>query len=151
MASTITFTDAIGAATLKNGKPVPGDRFSAWTLRSVPVGDFAHRQSDGALSRFKVRDDYGVSFELRAIPVRTTGGVRLVDIADRLVYHLLNGGTCTVNTGDTASSSYATLGLMPGTEPQLTLSDPRMLEYTLAVSLINLAGSPVRLVCYYDA
>lgn len=151
MATSISFTDTIGAATLTNGKPFPGDRFANWTPLSRPFGESASRQSDGRITRFRLRDDFGASFELRGIPVRTTGALRLVDIADRLVYHLLNGGTCTVNTGDAESNSYATCSLMPETEPQLQLSDPQALEYTLSVSLLNVAGSPVRMVCHYDA
>lgn len=76
-------------------------------------------------------------------------GVSLAEIADRLKYHLLNGGTCTVYTNDAAASSYATCGLKPGTTPQLTLSDRRTLEYTLSLQLINLAGSPARFLAAY--
>ena len=151
MSTSIMFTDGIGAATLTNGKPTPADRFTGWVTKSLPVGDSANRQSDGALTRLRYRTDYGASFSLTMIPVATTGGQRLVDIADRLIFWLLNGGTCTVNTGDAESNSYATCGLMPGTTPTLALSDKRNLEYTLTLDLINLAGSPVRMVCHYAA
>jgi len=150
MATSITFTDAFGAATLTNGKPFPGDRFSNWVPNSRPFGDIAARQSDGAQTRFKVRDDYGASFELRGIPVRTTSGARLVEIADRLCYHLMNGGTCTVTCGDTDTRVYTSVGLMPGSEPSLTLSDPRLLEYTLALTVLQVGGSPARMTCHYD-
>jgi hypothetical protein len=149
MATSITFTDGIGAATLTNGKPSPGDRFSGWTPTTKPIGDSASRQSDGLTAMFKFRDDYGASFALVHIPVVLTGGVRLTDIADRLVAWLMAGGTCAVNTGDAESNSYATCGLMPGTTPTLTLSDRVNLEYTLSLSLINVAVSPVRMVCHY--
>lgn len=151
MATSITFTDGIGAATLTNGKPSPGDRFSNWIQSTKPIGDSAPRQSDGRLSMFVFRTDYGASFELTQIPVATTGGVRLVDIAARLVAWLLSGGTCAVNTGDVASAAYATCGLAPGTTPSLTLSDKRNLEYSLSLSLINVAGSPVAMSCNYLA
>ena len=39
----IMFTDAIGAATLKNNMPVPGDRFANWVPDSSPVGQTAVR------------------------------------------------------------------------------------------------------------
>lgn len=150
MATTITFTDTVGAATLKNGKPSPADRFANWVPLSRDVGDSAPRMSDGAVSMFVYRTDYGCSFELRSIPVAAVSGVRLVEVADRLIKHLLRGGTCAVNTGDSASSSYATCGLMPGTTPSLVQSDAAHLEYTLSLSLINLAGSPVAMVCRYS-
>lgn len=149
MATTITFTDSIGAATLSNGKPTPGDRFGNWVPQSKPIGDSVNRMSDLALMMFKTADSYGATFELSQIPVATSGGNRLVDIAARLVYHLQNGGTCAVNTGDVEANSYATCGLMPGTTPSLTLSDRQSLEYTLSLALINLAGSPVAMVCHY--
>ena len=75
--------------------------------------------------------------------------VSMVDVADRLIYHLLNGGTCAVNTNDAATSAYATCGLKPGTTPSLELTDRRALEYTLSLQLVNLAGSPARMSCYY--
>lgn len=151
MSTSIVFTDAIGAATLTNGKPSPGDRLSNFVPDPQPIGDSVNRASDLALMMFKTADQYGCSFDLTQIPVATTGGLRLVEIAARLVYHLLNGGTCAVNTGDVSSSSYATCGLMPGTKPTLRLSDKTNLEYTLSLSLINLAASPVMMVCRYAA
>lgn len=151
MATTITFTDGIGAATLSNAKPVPGDRLTGWVTHTKPVGDSTNRQSDGALTMFVYRTAFGCSFSLTQIPVATASGVRLADVADRLIAWLLQGGTCTVNTGDVEGNSYATCGLMPNTTPTLTLSDTKNLEYTLSLSLINLAGSPVRMVCHYAA
>lgn len=149
MATSITFTDGVGAATLTNGKPTPGDRLSSFVPLTKPVGDSVSRQSDGAISMFVFRTDYGASFTLTQIPVATTGGVRLVDIAARLIAWLMLGGTCVVNTGDVGSASYATCGLMPGTTPTLQLADRVNLEYTLSLSLINLAASPVAMVCHY--
>lgn len=149
--ASITFTDGIGSATLTNGKPAPGDRFANWVEKPVPFGDSARRQSDGLLTKLRLRDDFGCSFDLTQIPVATTGGQRLVDIAARLVYWLQNGGTCAVNTADNESNSYATCALMDGTTPSLVLSDKRNLEYTLTLSLVNVAGSPARMVCHYAA
>jgi hypothetical protein len=151
VATTIVFTDYIGAATLSNGKTAPGDRFGNWVPITRPYGESAARQSDGAITMFLFRADYGASFELSQIPVLTTGGVRLVDIADRLIAWLLLGGTCAVNTGDVGAASYPTCGLLPGTTPTLTMSDRKNLEYTLSLSLLNVAGSPVPMVCHYLA
>lgn len=149
MPTTISFTDTIGAATLSNGKTAPADRFSSWLPKSLPMGDAIERDSDGARIMFQTRDDWGVTFELRRIPSQTAGGVSMFEIADRLRRHLLMGGTCTVNTGDAGSRSYATCGLMPGTEPQLTQTDARAIEHTLSLALINLAGSPTQMICRY--
>lgn len=97
----------------------------------------------------RLRTDYGARFELPHISSRRSGGVAPVDLADRLINHLLNGGTCSVITGDVLSSTYATCGLKPGTTPTLQLTNRRAIEYTLALHLINLAGSPSQMVCRY--
>jgi hypothetical protein len=147
----IQFTDAIGAATLSNQKPSPADRFSSWVPATIPYGESTTRQSDHATSMFVFGTDYGASFELTKIPVKTIGGVRAIDIAVRLIAWLLLGGTCTVNTGDADGNSYATCGIKPGTTPTLMLADKKNLEYTLSLSLINLAGAPVPMLCHYRA
>lgn len=149
MATTITFTDDVGAATLTNGKAVPADRFANWTPMKRPIGDVAFRLSDEALTRIRTSWRYGASFELQNIPVAAVGGVRNVEVADRLIAHLLNGGTCAVNTGDTASTSYATCGLMPGSEPTLAQTNRGPIEYSLTLAVINLAGSPSQMFCRY--
>lgn len=74
---------------------------------------------------------------------------RQVDNADRLVEWLLSGGTCQVDTGDYDGNSYATCSLMPGMSPSLVLTDKKLLEYTLSLPLINLAGARMR--CHYAA
>lgn len=147
--ASIVFTDSIGAATLTNGKPTPGDRFASWTLKSQPIGDSVERDSDGARIMFPVRDDWGVTLELRGIPSVTVSGVAPVDIADRLCRWLLLGGQCAVHTDDATAHVYATCGLMPGTTPTLQLSNPKTAEYTLSVALINQAVSPVQMACHY--
>lgn len=146
----ITFTDAIGAATLRNAYGAPADRFANWTPITRPVGDSAVAQGTGARSMFRFRDDYMASFELRGISSHATSGVAPIDVADRLIYHLLNGGTCSVATEDADANTYATCGLAPGADPQLQLADPQNLEYTLTLTLINLAAVPARMVCRYD-
>ena len=306
----IIFTDGIGQAVLHNAKPAPANRFSNWTPRPLPFGDKANRQSDGALTMIRLRDDFGATFDLTGIPVAaqktnlievngditgtvgalptgmlvvapstavvtlvgasvgsvgynnliakhtygspgtaigyfnfaatnahhltgscwvyipsaasltaltlgwepggtgTVGSVvtatadltkrdqwqqiistgtvtgtgdlnivlritsaaspvlysdlwsitdaddglttRMVDVADRLAYHLENGGTCEVDTGDYDGNIYATCGLAPGaTASPPVLSDKKNLEYTLSLSLVNLAGSPARMRCHY--
>ena len=68
----IIFTDEIGTAVLHNGRPAPGNRFSNWKPNPMPIGDKANRQSDGALTMFRYRDDFGATFDLVGIPVAST-------------------------------------------------------------------------------
>jgi hypothetical protein len=149
MPTSITFTDALGAATLTNQKPFPGDRFGGWEPHTVPIGTAVSRQSDGAISMFVYRTDYGASFELRAIPSLIVAGVSMNQLADRLVAWLMQGGTCSIATGDAESNVYPTCGLRPGSSPACSLSDVQMLEYTLTLDVINLAASPRQMVCRY--
>ena len=147
----ITFTDAVGAATLQNNfYGTAAARFANWTPMSRPFGDSVSRQSDGAISFFKYRTDYMASFELTHVPIKSqTGAVNYVAIADRLIAWLLQGGQCAVFTEDTLSSAYATCGLAPGTTPSLKLVDRANLEYSLSLQLLNLAVSPVQMIAQY--
>jgi hypothetical protein len=144
----LTFTDDVGAATLQSDWPSPADRFGNWTPIKRPVGDSANRLSDETLYMFRTSWRYGASFEIRGLGMGAAAGSAL-DIADRLIAHLLNGGSCAVFTEDKLSSSYATCGLMPGVAPSLQQTDARSIEYTISLSLINLAGSPVQMICHY--
>jgi hypothetical protein len=146
----ITFTDAVGAATLTNNFADPASRFANWTPMTRPFGDSVSRLSDGAITMFITRRDYGASFDLVGIPVKAqSGGTNLVAVADRLIAWLLSGGQCNVATGDSLGSDYPTCGLWPGTTPTLRMTNPKTLEYTLSLQVINLAVSPVRLDCVY--
>lgn len=64
------------------------------------------------------------------------------EIADRLGYHLENGGTCTVNTGDISDTVHSTARLQPGSSPELRLTDRELMEYTLSLQLL-LTSAPV--------
>lgn len=75
-------------------------------------------------------------------------GVSMVEVADRLIYHLRNGGNCTVYPNDVVGTAY-TCGLKPGTVPTLDFSDRRALEYTLNAQLLNLNSPASRMLAYY--
>lgn len=140
MATTIAFTDTVGAATLDNGKTAPHDRFTNWTPRTRPHGERAARQSDKKLTVIRFGTLYGVHFELPYIP--SAGASSKLLIADRLVYHLETGGVCTVNTGDAASTSFSNAIVNPDIEPELRLTDREHMEYTLSLDLL-LTSAPI--------
>lgn len=143
MSTSITWTDAGGAATLNNGKPVPGDRFSQWEPSSPTVRDEEESLATGQLYTFTFRSDYLVTFELRQIPQSSMATML------RLQRHLTSGGTVSVNTGDATSHVYATCCLQKGADPKPRLADPRNLEYSMSFALRNVAGSPVDMICQY--
>lgn len=140
MSTEIQFTDGTGAATLNNGKAAPHDRLANWTPATRPAGETAARQSDRAITMVKFRTEYRVHFELPFIP--SSGANSKVTIADRLIAHLMEGGVCTVNTGDAASSSYSNARMNPDSPPELRLSDRDLMEYTLSLDLL-LTSAPV--------
>lgn len=141
MPSSISWTDATGAASLTNGKPVPGDRFGNWTPRNPPVNDAENSLADGVLHTFEFRVDYTAAFELRGIPNTSQ------DLALRLMLHLERGGAVSVATGDAAARTYGSCKLAPGTKPEFTLSDPVYIEYTLSLVLLNTAAASM--LCIY--
>lgn len=154
----ITFTNLEGVArTLQSDYPDGvGCRLKSFHRDGgKPIGDMAHALADEALYRFRTSRRYSASFEM---PGLRMGGFNASsfaasphDIACELIAALLNGNgfTCALYTEDAYANSYPTLGLMPGTEPELALTDRRTMEYTLSLSLINLAASPVPIECHY--
>lgn len=141
MTTSITWTDAGGAATLTNGKPVPADRFTGWTPGSPVVKAEAASLATGQPFPFVFRNDYTATFALDKIPNTSQATVL------RLIRWLESGGVVTVNTGDAASRTYASCYLPVGVRPGFALSNPRFLEYTLTLTLANIAGADM--LCAY--
>ncbi len=126
----IQWTDDIGAATLA----CIGYTFMNWTPDSnfigesqVPVGDnvtytFAYRPAD-EVATFDIGQI--ANTELR--------------LALRLKKWLVRGGQITINTRDSESRVY-TARVAPGTTPELKMTDPIELEYTLTVHVTNVVA-----------
>ena len=135
----IVFDDAgtDGDMILRGSAPGPATRAENWIPANYrPKSDGAHVLANERRYVFEpLGKQYGASFEVRRIA--------MVEIADRLIAHLLNGGTCELYLEDTPNASYTNCGLMPDSTPTLTLSDPVNVEYTLAVALINSDGDPM--------
>lgn len=141
--ASIQFTDGTGAVTLQSAWPAPANRFGAWRPFAVPIGEGAHALGTGQRYQFVHRTDYGASFEIRGL-VNTD-----VDLALRLQAHLISGGTCTVNTADAASRSYATCCIAPDAEVSIEGPDVVTLEYVVRVAVINVAAAPAAMLCEY--
>lgn len=103
----------------------------------------AHTVANEQLFRFRTSSRHGAHFEIPGL------GGSAIDIANKLKFHLLDGGTCAVIAEDTVGSSYPACGLMPGTVPELAMRDARMVEYSIRLSLINLSPSPAEMVVHY--
>lgn len=149
MPAEITFTDTIGPATLRNNRPEPADRFTGWTPDSKPVGTIVYAQARGRAGvLFRTGDIYSAAFRLPSIRAQVYDGVSMLDVADRLRYHLLNGGTCEVDTNDDEGRIY-TCALAEGATPSLTLADRVLLEYALDLVLVNVGETPGAMICHY--
>jgi hypothetical protein len=145
----ITFDDGSGTILLRNTRLTPGDRFANWIPANYrPFGGGAHTLADETRHVFTLRTDYGASFEVRGLGMGNLANGSL-DYAERLMAHLLNGGTCAVYPQDTPAASYTNCGLAPGTTPTLTQTDARALEYTLSLAVLNLDGAAM--TCHYAA
>lgn len=140
----ITFTDGTGAATLTpypNAGNAAGKRFRAWEPFQRPFGEGAWALGSGRHYRWSFRTDYGASFELPGIPSDD------LDVALRLQAHLLGGGSCTVYTLDANGATYSNCYLAPDADVTIQREDPRFVEYTVALALVNLDGDPM--LCEY--
>lgn len=122
-----------------------GSRFAGWTPFDLPRQDVAETMATAALIVFdRANEIPGATFRIPMIRADATGQ----DSCQRLLRHLRRGGTVAVNTEDRSDRSYATCGLTPGSQPSLVRSDDGHF-YELALSLVNLAASPPRLLCDY--
>jgi hypothetical protein len=143
----IVFTDEVGTVTLTNGKPYPASRFTKWEP-TQPFTDknaaSATRLGSGQRDAFVFRTDYGAKFQLQSIPATKHGD------CVRLLRWLQGGGFIAVNTGDVNGASYPTCGIAEGTTPALTFApDGAVIQYALQLEVLNLADTPVAMVCQY--
>lgn len=151
----ITFTSLDGySRTLQSDYPDPACRLRNFHADSQPIGDFTHDLAKEQLHRFRTSIRHGCHFEMPALRMgaftASSAFAPPASIANELKLALLNGSTCALFTEDADGNSYATCGLMPGTTPELTLVNRRSMEYSLRLSLINLADTPVPMVCHYQ-
>lgn len=146
----ITFNDGEGTMYLRSQWASPANRFANWTPENYrPVGatdEAGVTLANETVHVFTVRTDHGASFDMPGLAAGAEADGPL-DLADRLVAHLLNGGTCAVYTEDNDAASYTNCGLRPGTSPEIRQTDARAIEYTLSLSLLNLAGAAM--TCHY--
>lgn len=143
MSTSIAFTDATGSATLTNGLPSPGDRFTDWTPISPPEESAVNGLGTGTRHQWLFRQDYGASFSLDKIPVAE------LDVVMRLLRWLRTGGSVTVNTGDRIARSYTAKAFPGWTIPEgPAFSDHQMLTYTLELKLKNTASADM--LCNYS-
>lgn len=114
---------------------MPSDRFTGWTPQSPVVKAEADSLGTAQPYPFVFRTDYAVTFSLDKIPNTSQATVL------RLIRWLEAGGVVTVNTGDASNRTYASCYLPKGAHPSFTQTDKRFLEYTLSLTLVNVAAA----------
>lgn len=137
----IDFTDGTGAATLESLIAFPGNRFRNWVPASRPIGPGVPTLGTGEMHRWVFRTDHMASFEQPGLKASQ------LEIAARLCIHLLNGGTITITTTDSASRVY-TARMAPDSEPSISGPDAETWEYTFAMVALNTAATVMR--CTYS-
>lgn len=138
---TVAFNDGT-ATVLSNGQPtVLGRAFADWSPRITPVGEIATALSSGRREMWVYRTQFDVEFRIDNIPTRgTLGGADPLETAQRLVAHLLRGGTCDVTTEDDGSRVYLGAWLTDGATPSLDLQDASAKTFSLTLPLTQLSA-----------
>lgn len=137
MSDSITFTDDIGEATLASPAPAPGSRFAGWTPGVNKIGPKDVVLGTGRTNVFNFRTDYLASFQINYLT-----SAQLV-VVHRLIEHLQTTDAEVVVTLEDDSEHEYTCVLAPGTVPQITFTDRRMLEYSLSLVLKNTEANPM--------
>ncbi len=141
--ASLQFTDADGSAAITNGKSGPGARFSGWTPIPVTFGDSEDGLGDGVLYTFTFGDRMDARFALTQIPNDQQ------PLLERLRRHLTAGGIVHVITGDVADREYTTCQMVKGAPPELEMTDRQLLEWTVTLTLRNVAPDPQPMLCVY--
>lgn len=133
--------------TLDNGLRTAGggvaSRFADWVPFQQPVGPAVTALGTGRRYQFRFRIDYGASFTMTEIP-----NTKMSDML-RCQSHLLGGGLVKVYTEDTAGRNYLECCLSPDGDVSISLQDKTLLLYSMTFTLINVASSPVAMICQY--
>jgi hypothetical protein len=140
MATSIAWTDSIGAATLTNGRPVPADRFSGWTPDWVPIRAAATLLGPQEEESFEFADIHIARFELQNIPDTEH------DLCLRLKRHLMRNGSVTINTGDDAARTY-TAKRRPGSDVTLRPFNIQRRLFAMGFEMKNTAAADM--ICEY--
>lgn len=138
----LVWTEGATTYTLTNGNPGPAGRFALWT----PVPGVLQSEAQALTGKaygFQFADLYDATLQLERIP----NGQQ--PLAARLVRHLRRFGVVQAETGDAADRVYPACQAVKDAPPRLTLADPRLLEWTLALTLRNVAAAPVEMLCLY--
>lgn len=141
--ASLTWTDALGSATLANGLAVPASRFAAWRPLPGLVQD-----EDESLPGVRYTFPFGALYEASfALPLLAHADHPL---AVRFMRHALSGATFGVVTDDGAARTYPTCQTVKGAPPTLEMTDRRLRRWTLTLPRVrNVAAAPVELLCLY--
>lgn len=116
----------------------PASRLNNWMPGARVVGPRHILLGSGAPRVYRFRADHTAQFEFRDIPNTAMGTMVALQL------HLSGGGIVSVETTDAQNRIYANCALAPDADPpEITLSDPQQMRYTMAFALVNLDAKPM--------
>jgi hypothetical protein len=137
----IEWEDSDGTGVLTPSYPNgPARRFRNWTPAVVPVGPARYALGTGRRFLYEHRRDYRASFEVPGLKPTQHA------LVHRFVLHALKGCAFFVYTEDKNAATYE-CRLAEDGEPEYTFEDTQQLEYTVRVTVKNLAAAPM--LCDY--
>lgn len=143
----ITYVDTIGAAQLDNGliSAIVGgsgaaSRFGAWAPMVKHIGPMRSSLL-GIPYRYAFATLHGARFEYAEIPANRQTHV------ERVMAHLLKGGTIHLYTEDAAARVHSPCYLWPDSEPSFEMTNRREMLYTLSLSVFRSDGQ--QMLCQY--
>jgi hypothetical protein len=131
--------DSAGERTLTGAAGIV--RFNGWTPDPHDVGEDAIAVGDGKGYKWSHRTDYIASFELSTIADEA--------LAQEFVLWANSFGVFSIDTADAQANTYDECQIAPGTRAVLSRPDRETLDYTLTVTALNIAATPVPLRCVY--
>jgi hypothetical protein len=143
--ASISFDDGLtsgGETIIMADDGMPTSRFNNWIFDPDGIGERANGLGDGRLYQYQNRIDYKASFEMPRIPQTSE------DLLQRFKYFAESGGLFTVTTDDAESNEYAECQVAENTKIAITKNRETM-EWTLSMTIVNMAVSPIALRCFY--
>jgi hypothetical protein len=137
----IEWEDAGGTNVLTPTYPAgPARRFREWVPDVKPVGPFKFSLGTGRRYQFQFRRDYQVSLTMPGLAPN-----QFTLFHDFKIF-ALSGCAFYVYCED-ADNNFYSCRLAEGSEPELSMSDDKMIEYTLKLVVKNVDDAPM--LCNY--
>ena len=141
--ASITFPDGSSTLTLTTAESGTTSRFNNWVPIPDSIGERGRGLGDGFLYQYRHRVDNMATLELPRISNTEEATLQLFRL------YAESGGIFIVTTDDTESNQYPECQLAENSHVEFRLNR-ETLEYTLSMTILNVAASPGPLRCVYS-